>query len=182
MAGHGDLWKDVVYWFVCSCGSSARVVWVWCVWVVWACVHARTDATAGTQMRLQKKLQIKMNQTKNKTFMFWHDWIKGTQMRLQKNFKSKWIKQRTNLYILTWLDTICDVLMDKLCWKVNSSSKSVHNFHWMQAHFHVHKNIKVTTKKKRIIDQIKGRKKAAYMIIEYTTKKRDTPRNVGGVN
>jgi hypothetical protein len=51
----------------------------------------------------------------------------------------------------------------------------------MQAHFHVHKNIKVTTKK-RIIGQIKGRKKAAYMIIEHTTKKRDTPRNVRRVN
>lgn len=37
--------------------------------------------------------------------------------------------------------------MDKFCWKVNGSSESVHNFHRMQAHFHVHKNIKVTTKK-----------------------------------
>jgi hypothetical protein len=37
--GVGDLKKDTVFQFACSCRSNCvRVVCVGCAWVVWACV------------------------------------------------------------------------------------------------------------------------------------------------
>ena len=62
--------------------------------------------------------------------------------------------------------------MDKSCREFNRGSKSVYNFHGMQAHLHVHKNIEITRK-----NRISTKKKVGVVTItitEHATEKKQT--------